>query len=248
MSGSGRPSSSFLCRSRNGKRVFRSFDQPKAFLVAQRQESGFEILFTRGQMPVESIKTRRLFAKRIASGSDGLSPRLSHLSFRDKEFCHLTRMRLPGWGVKTPDLRLARPRRDATFSAICSKKRKILVFKQLKLCYGAPNRQSKGEITVSKDAVAQSCHPEASPTAVYPDHLEPELQATLSALACIETQYEQERDDLECWSGPDAIKQRLTRELEERHRHDREPYVQRLAELHTRIMSLTMFRGLRTMH
>jgi hypothetical protein len=101
---------------------------------------------------------------------------------------------------------------------------------------------------VSKDAVAQSCHPEASPTAVYPDHLEPELQATLSALACIETQYEQERDDLECWSGPDAIKQRLTRELEERHRHDREPYVQRLAELHTRIMSLTMFRGLRTMH
>jgi len=44
------------------------------------------------------------------------------------------------------------------------------------------------------------------------------------------------------------MKQRLVRELENRHRHDREPYAQRLAELHTRIMSLTMFRSLRTRH
>ena len=54
--------------------------------------------------------------------------------------------------------------------------------------------------------------------------------------------------DLERWPGSDAAKQRLSRELEERHRRDREPYVQRLAELHTRMMSFTMFRGLRTMH
>jgi hypothetical protein len=101
---------------------------------------------------------------------------------------------------------------------------------------------------MSKGAVAPSGHAEASPTAIYPDDLEPELRATLSVLARIETQYEQERGDLERWPGSDAAKQRLSRELEERHRRDREPYVQRLAELHTRMMSFTMFRGLRTMH
>ena len=84
--------------------------------------------------------------------------------------------------------------------------------------------------------------------AVYPDDLEPQLQATLTVLAHIETAYQQERGHLERWPGPDSIKRRLARVLEERHRHEREPYVQRLAELHTRIMSLTMFRGLRTKH
>lgn len=88
----------------------------------------------------------------------------------------------------------------------------------------------------------------AAAEATYPEDIEPELQATLSILAGIETRYEQERESLACWPGPDAIKARLAHVLEERHRHNREPYVQRLAELHTRIMSLTMFRGLRTMH
>ena len=50
---------------------------------------------------------------------------------------------------------------------------------------------------MSKGAVAPSGHAEASPTAIYPDDLEPELRATLSVLARIETQYEQERGDLE---------------------------------------------------
>jgi len=79
-----------------------------------------------------------------------------------------------------------------------------------------------------------------------PDDLQRELQAILSVLASLESRYEHERGRLAVWSGPESIRQRLARELEERHRHDREPYAQRLAELHTRIMSLTMFRGLRT--
>src|SRR3954470_10558410 len=58
------------------------------------------------------------------------------------------------------------------------------------------SRQSKGEVIMSKGAVAPSGHAEASPTAIYPDDLEPELRATLSVLARIETQYEQERGDL----------------------------------------------------
>lgn len=88
----------------------------------------------------------------------------------------------------------------------------------------------------------------AAAEAAYPEDLEPELRATLSILASIETRYEQERESLACWPGPDTIKSRLAHALEERHRHSREPHVQRLAELHTRIMSLTMFRDLRTMH
>ena len=101
---------------------------------------------------------------------------------------------------------------------------------------------------MSEGLVAPSRPPEASPAPSYPDDLQRLLQATLSALASIETEYEHERGRLADWPGPDLIKQRLVRELESRHRHDREPYAQRLAELHTRIMSLTMFRGLRTRH
>jgi len=90
-------------------------------LVSQRQESGFEILSTRGEMPVESIKTRRLLANRVASGSDGLSPRLSHLSFRDKKLCHLTRMRLPGWGQNARSSSGASPKGHDFFSCLQQK-------------------------------------------------------------------------------------------------------------------------------
>jgi hypothetical protein len=83
---------------------------------------------------------------------------------------------------------------------------------------------------------------------LYPADLEPAIQQTLSILADIETQYEDERDQLERWSGPETVKERLAGQLESRRQQDREPYVQRLAELHQRMMSLTMFRDLRTLH
>ncbi len=102
---------------------------------------------------------------------------------------------------------------------------------------------------MSKSAVAPQHSSEApAAPAIYPDDLEPQLQATLSGLASLESYYEQERGSLEHWPGPETIKERLARELEERHRQAREPYVQRLADLHTRITALTMFRGLRTRH
>ena len=84
--------------------------------------------------------------------------------------------------------------------------------------------------------------------AMYPVDLEPAIQETLSILADIEMHYEEERGQLERWRGPDAVKSRLADHLETRHRQEREPYVQRLAELHQRMMSLTMFRNLRTLH
>ena len=81
--------------------------------------------------------------------------------------------------------------------------------------------------------------------AVYPDEIEPELQAALSALADIETRYEQARGSVAHRSDHEFLKMKLTRELEKQRRQDRGPYVQRLAELHTRLLWLTLFKSLR---
>jgi hypothetical protein len=54
-------------------------------------------------------------------------------------------------------------------------------------------------------------------------------------------QYATDRERLEAWDGPDAIKKKFAVQLEERHQRDREPYVERLADLHCsviRIMAL----------
>jgi hypothetical protein len=78
-------------------------------------------------------------------------------------------------------------------------------------------------------------------TSSYPDDLLSELQGTLAALADLEVQYESDRERLQAWDGPDAIKRKFAAQLEEHHQRDREPYVQRLADLHcsmSRIMGL----------
>ena len=72
----------------------------------------------------------------------------------------------------------------------------------------------------------------------YPDNLLSELQITLAALADVEVRYEIDREQLEGWTGPEAIKKRFIAQLEERHQRHREPYVQQLANLHYRIMTL----------
>jgi hypothetical protein len=74
-----------------------------------------------------------------------------------------------------------------------------------------------------------------------PDDLLAELQATLAALADLEVLYQTDRERLGAWDGPEAIKRKFESQLEERHQRDREPYVQRLADLHCsmiRIMAL----------
>ncbi len=80
-----------------------------------------------------------------------------------------------------------------------------------------------------------------TPISSYSDELLAELQTTLAALADLEVQYEIDRERLEAWDGPEAIKKKFAAQLEERHQRDREPYVQRLADLHCsmiRIMTL----------
>ena len=78
-------------------------------------------------------------------------------------------------------------------------------------------------------------------TSCYPDDLLAELQGTLAALADLEVQYETDRERLQAWDGPEAIKTKFAAQLEERHQREREPYGQRLADLHCsmiRIMAL----------
>jgi hypothetical protein len=72
----------------------------------------------------------------------------------------------------------------------------------------------------------------------YPNDLLAELQSTLATLADIEVRYEADRERLEAWAGPEAIKEKFAAQLEERHQRDREPYVQRLADLHYRTMTI----------
>ena len=89
---------------------------------------------------------------------------------------------------------------------------------------------------------------EAGPVPVYPDDLTGAMQAELAALAAIDADYAAKRHRLETWAGPQAAKERLTREVEACHRRDREPHVLRLGALHERVMALTMFKSLRTKH
>ncbi len=87
----------------------------------------------------------------------------------------------------------------------------------------------------------------ASPP-VYPEDLEPALQTTLAVLAGIDAQYEEAREQLARWTGPEALKERFASQLEESHREERRPVVQRLAELHQEMMSLTLYRGIDSKH
>lgn len=77
---------------------------------------------------------------------------------------------------------------------------------------------------------------------LYPDDLTPGLQEAMAMLADIEARYARKRDALDGFAGPEREKQRLCQDLEDWHRKTREPHAFRLAELHMRRLSLTMFR------
>ncbi|KLK92590.1 hypothetical protein AA309_12840 [Microvirga vignae] len=84
----------------------------------------------------------------------------------------------------------------------------------------------------------------ATQTSCYPDDLLDELQGALAALADLEVQYETDRERLQAWAGPDAIKRKLAAQLEERHQREREPYVQRLADLQIWMMRIMTFEDI----
>jgi hypothetical protein len=84
--------------------------------------------------------------------------------------------------------------------------------------------------------------------AFYPDDLQPALQDALALLANIDAHYDEERARLERWSGPDSMKARLGAQLEDAHRQEREPLVQRLAHIHQRWRAATIYRHAYSVH
>ena len=65
----------------------------------------------------------------------------------------------------------------------------------------------------------------------YPADLLPQLQSTLAALADVELRYHSDQEQLQGWTGPEAIKMRFAAQLAERYQRERNPYVQKLSEL-----------------
>ena len=89
---------------------------------------------------------------------------------------------------------------------------------------------------MTRSSAAQQHLAPLTQTPGYPDDLLCDLQTTLAALADIDVRYHSDREQLQAWAGPEAIKARFAAQLEERHQREREPNVQRLAHLHHRTM------------
>jgi hypothetical protein len=72
-----------------------------------------------------------------------------------------------------------------------------------------------------------------------------EIQRVLAALSEVEACYESDRECLKGWSGPEAIRARFVEQLDAHHAQEREPLVQRLAELHQQITMASIIQRLR---
>ena len=76
---------------------------------------------------------------------------------------------------------------------------------------------------------------EADEPRFYPSDLTPALQQALAILADLDLSYDEAREKLALCRGPDALKQRLSEQLEARRKREREPILCRLAELQKHI-------------
>ena len=78
----------------------------------------------------------------------------------------------------------------------------------------------------------------------YPENLLPQLQATLAAVADLEARYDIEREQLTGRSESEAVRTQVAADLEARFQAEREPFVQRLAELHHRMMAAMAYQDI----
>jgi hypothetical protein len=101
---------------------------------------------------------------------------------------------------------------------------------------------NKGEVIMAKLSTEALRAAAPTDTPIYPDDLEAAIQETLAMLADVDLEHEQRCEMLDRWSGSETQKERLRRELDTLHQRDREPMVLRLADLHYRMMRVTMFR------
>jgi hypothetical protein len=89
--------------------------------------------------------------------------------------------------------------------------------------------------------------PVQKPAALSPPDcgaLTAEIQRVLAVLSRVEACYESDRECLKGWSGPEAIRARLVEHLDTHHAQEREPLVQRLADLHQQITTASMIQRL----
>ena len=75
-----------------------------------------------------------------------------------------------------------------------------------------------------KDAASGPTPVDVGDAPTYPADLTIALQAELAALADIEADYATKRHGLENWAGSPKIKERIVREVEVRHKRDRQPH------------------------
>ena len=78
----------------------------------------------------------------------------------------------------------------------------------------------------------------------YPDDLLYQLQTTLAELADIDSRYGIEREHLEAQTESDTARCQRTADLESRHWTEREPHVQRLTEMHHRMMAIMRYQDI----
>lgn len=71
-----------------------------------------------------------------------------------------------------------------------------------------------------------------------------EIQRVVAVLSEVEACYESDRECLKGWSGPEALRVRLVEHLDAHHAEEREPLVQRLADLHQQITTASMIQSL----
>jgi|GEM_PF-2089408 hypothetical protein len=97
---------------------------------------------------------------------------------------------------------------------------------------------------MSRASTARHAAPDHHEAPFYSDDLQPALQNALALLADIDFRFEQERQKLAHWTGPESVKENLADEIDREHQRAREPYVLMLAELHRRIMATMGYSSL----
>ena len=78
-----------------------------------------------------------------------------------------------------------------------------------------------------------------------PIDLTPAQQQVLRVLADIDRFYDEARQKLERWSGPDALKQRFFEQLEARRQHERNPLLRRFIALEQQMRRAVMLKARR---
>ena len=79
---------------------------------------------------------------------------------------------------------------------------------------------------------------------LYPADLEEAMQDTLSSLADVDLIYDLGRKMLDNWLVSEPQTERLLEEAKVVYQCERQPLIMRLADLHERMMSVTLFRAI----